>query len=181
MFSRFFAGSYSSDEDSQSYSDEYDDADTKSMADYYNDLEAIIANIRQEVEDADTDPAFHKAATALTKIIHLCKDIESSYNPLAALETNSKRSKLIKTIGPNGMIEIKGEASRQLVEEYKDLMIAVANKEYFPNPPMIYAPVVIPRYENELKKRAMQTAQRIKAYEDRIEAYDAAKASPRPG
>lgn len=177
---RFFDNGSSGD-DSQEYSSESYETGTKSMADYYNDLEAIIANIRQDIADADEDPAFKKAANVLTKVIDLCRDIESSYNPLAALETNSKRSRLIKKIGPDGMMEIKGEASRMLVEEYKDLMIAVANKEYWPNPPFLYAPVVIPRYESELKKRAEQTAQRIQEYEDRINAYDASKNHHRLG
>lgn len=180
MFSRFFAGGSSSEEDSQSYSEESYDSGPRSMADYYNDLEYIITCIRDEVPDADSDPGFHRAAKVLTKVINLCRDIENSYNPLAALETNAKRSKLIKTIGPDGMIEITGEASRLLVEDYKNMMIAVANKEYWPDPPMLYAPVVIPRYENELAKRAKQTQQRIDEYEKRMQAFDEAHQVPTP-
>lgn len=178
MFSRFFAASSSSEEDSQSYSEDSYDSGPRSMEDYYNALAYVIASIREEVPGADSDPGFFQAATVLTKIINMCRDIEYSLNPVTAMHTNSQRSKLIKTIGPDGMIEITGEASRLLAEDYRDLMIAVANKEYMPNPPMLYSSIVLPRYESELAKRAKQTQERIEEYTKRIAAYDAAQNRP---
>ena len=168
---RFFDSS-SVEDDSQEYSSESYDSGPRSMADYYNDLESVIAGIREEVKDADNDPAFHRAATVLTKVINLCRDVEYSLNPVTAMQTNAKRSKLIKTIGPGGMIEVEGEASRLLVIHYRDLMIAVANKEYWPDPPILYAPIVHARYASELEKHAEQTQQRIQEYQNRIDAYD---------
>lgn len=176
---RFFGESDSEGEESQSYSNESEsyEVEPKSMADYYNDLETVIANIREEIEDADNDPAFHRAAKILTKVIDLCRDIESSINPIAVMQTNSERSKLLKTLGPDGLIEVKGEASKLLVIHYRKLMIAMANKEYWPNPPMLFAPVVHARYASELEKRASETQLRIQKYQERIDAYDKSKAN----
>ena len=169
-----------SNEEAQSYSSESDEGEPKSMADYYNDLETIIANIREEIKDADKDPAFRHAAKILTKVIKLCRDIESSINPVAVLQTNSERSRLLKTLGPDGLIEVKGEASRSLVIHYQKLMVALANKEYWPNPPMLFAPLVHARYASELEKRADETQLRIRKYQERIDAYDKSQTKEQP-
>jgi hypothetical protein len=170
-----------SDEENQSHSSEPEEqeeaaAEPKSMKDYYDDLEAIIADIREKIKDADKDPAFRHAAKVLTEVIELCRDIESSINPITVIQTNSERSKLLKTLGPKGLIEVKGEASKLLVTEYRKLMIALANKEYWPNAPALFAPIVHGRYESELEKRAEQTQQRIQEYQNRIDEYEKAKA-----
>lgn len=177
-----FGNGYSDDEEQPASSEEAQsdnessEVKQKSMADYYNDLEDIIADIRQKFKDADKDPSFHHAAKVLTKVITLCRDIESSINPVAVMQTNSERSKLLKTLGPEGLIEIKGEASRALVVEYRKLMTALANKEYWPQSPILFAPLVNARYSSELEKHADDTQRRIQKYQERITAYDKAKA-----
>ncbi len=170
-----------SSEEEQNNSDESYEPQPKTMADYYDDLEAIIAKVRNEVKDADQDQAFSHAATILTEVITLCRNIESSLNPIAVLQTNSQRSKLLKMLGPDGLIEVKGEASKLLAIEYRKLMIAMANKEYWPNPPMLYARLVHSRYESELEKRADETQLRIQKYQDRIDAYEKSKTQAAAG
>lgn len=164
-----------SSEEAQDNSNESSEVVQKSMADYYDKLESVITNIRKNIKDADKDPSFSHAAKVLTKVIDLCGDIESSINIFTVMETNKERSALLKTLGPDGMIEIKGEASRLLVIEYRKLMIALANKEYWPHAPILFAPLVNSRYESELEKHADQTQNRIKKYQERVEAYDQAK------
>lgn len=179
-----FGNSYSDDEEQKSESENEEaendsqhssEVKQKSMADYYDDLESVITSIRDQIENADDDPAFQHAAKVLTKVIDLCHDIESSINPVTVLQTNNERSRLLKTLGPDGMIEIKGEASRLLVIEYRKLMIALANKEYWPAP-ALFTSLVNARYESELEKHAEETQRRIKKYQERVDAYDQAKA-----
>ena len=168
MFS-FFNESASEDEDQQS---SHEEEQPKSLADYYDDLAEILEGIRKKIPDADKDPGFKQAAHVLDKVIDLCRDIESSINPITVTQTNEKRSRLLKMIGSDGIIDVTGEASRLLAIRYRELMIATAEKKYWPNPPMLFAPIVHSRYASELEKRAEATNERIQKYQDRITAYE---------
>lgn len=178
MFSFFESSDPDSEErasrsgESQDDSSELDEVATKSMADYYNDIEAIIEQIRDDIKHADKDVAFRHAAAVLTRVVELCRDIEYSLNPVTAWKVNTERSRLLKTIGTDGLIDVKGDASRELAVQYRRMMIAVANKEYWPDPPMLFASLVHTRYASELEKRAEETERRIQVYQERIDAYD---------
>lgn len=183
MFSTFFGNGYESyddeeqpvSEEEQATSSESEDEQPKSMADYYNDLEAVIAKVRSEVKHADKDPGFKRAVKVLEEVIDLCRNIESSMNPVTVYQTNEKRSKLLKTIGSDSIIDVTGEASKLLAIHYREMMIAMATRKYWPNPPLLAAPLVHARYESELEKRANDTWARIQKYQDRIDAYEASK------
>lgn len=176
MFS-FFNESESDDEDQQSSSEEQQ---PKSLADYYDDLAEVLADIRKKIPHADKDPGFKQAAHVLDKVIELCRDIESNYNIVTVAQINEKRSRLLKKIGSDSIIDVTGEASRLLAIRYRELMIATAAKKYWPNPPILFAPIVNSRYASELEKRAEATNERIQKYQDRITAYEHSQKSPRP-
>ncbi len=170
-----------SDQENQSHSSEQEEqeeaaAEPKSMKDYYDDLEAIIARIRKEIKGADNDPSFRHAAKVLTTVINLCRNIESSVNPAAVWQTNKERSRLLKTLGPDGLIEVKGEASKMLVVNYRQLMIELADEKYWPKAPTLLAPIVNATYSSEKESHAEQTQQRIQEYQRRIDEYEKAKA-----
>lgn len=152
----------------------------KSLADYYDDLAEILADIREKIPHADKDPGFKQAAHVLDEVIALCHDIESSYNIVAVKQANDKRSRLLKKIGSDGIIDVTGEASRLLATRYRELMIATAEKKYWPNPPMFFAPFVHNRYASELEKRSEATSERIQKYQDRITAYEKSQKLQRP-
>jgi hypothetical protein len=184
MFS-FFNPSESEEEDQQSFNEEQqssseEEQQPKSLADYYDDLAEILADIREKIPHADKDPGFKQAAHVLDKVIALCHDIESSYNIVAVKQANDKRSRLLKKIGSDGIIDVTGEASRLLAIRYRELTIATAEKKYWPNPPRVAAFVVNSMYASELEKRAEATSERIQKYQDRITAYEKSQKLQRP-
>jgi hypothetical protein len=176
MFS-FFNESESEDEAQES---PHEEVQPKSLADYYNDLAAILKEIREKIPHANKDPGFKQAAPILDEVINLCRDIESRINPVTVAQTNDKRSRLLKNIGSDGIIDVTGEASRLLAIRYRVLMIAAAEKKYWPNPPILFASIVHSRYASELEKRAEATSERIQKYQDRITAYEHSQKLERP-
>lgn len=106
--------------------------EARTFKQYSEDLEKILADIRQQISDADSDPGFKRAAEAMEKAIPLGKIMESQ-EPLESGRTEYERNSNMKKAGDGGLITVTGNASKLLAERFIMLLQKFINKEYWPD------------------------------------------------
>lgn len=103
----------------------------KSMAEYYDDLASAVNNVRVTIKDADSDPAFKQAADVIAELVDLCRDMET-VSAMEANDINTQRKEVLSRIGTDGLIDVKGEASKLLAQKYNVLQQGLIDKKYWP-------------------------------------------------
>ncbi|HTM63422.1 MAG TPA: hypothetical protein VL360_02835 [Gammaproteobacteria bacterium] len=150
--------------------------DAKTMAEYYDDLADIVTQVHDQFPDANSDPAFKQAATVLTELASLCRDIES-VSAMEANDINKQRGKLQYTMGKDGLMDVTGSASKLLAEKYIQLLRDSIDKKYWPSadcpkfPPYIgksYATEYAANFETSCEKMESK----IETLQSRIADYD---------
>lgn len=154
--------------------------EAKTMKEYYLALRAAVNEVRTRYENADDDAAFKKAADIIEEVVELCLELET-VTALQALDINTERSKLLKQLGTEGMIDVIDKPSRLLAIRYRELMLALLNKEYWPSADCksFARQSVLTVYAAKHEERREETIKRINAYAHRIREYDN-KLAPQP-
>ncbi|HTM63410.1 MAG TPA: hypothetical protein VL360_02775 [Gammaproteobacteria bacterium] len=149
--------------------------EAETLKDYYLAMRAAVNEVRDKYPDADSDPSFQKAAAIIERVVDLCQDIES-VPAVEAYEINTKRSKLLKQLGSDGMIDVTDKPSRLLAIHYRKLMIALHEKKYWPSEkcPSTLGYSVLTVYTKKYYERTDETIKRINDYKHRIENFDKA-------
>lgn len=138
------------------------------MRQYCEDLETAVAEVRKAIPNADNDPGFKQAATTITKLVENGKDMEDVYAwDLPA--KNATRKALLKELGDDRAVNVTGEASKLLAEKYRDLMIGIRDKKYWP---LKSATTYESSYASSFEKSKPAMQRVINLHDERIKAYE---------
>lgn len=148
--------------------------DAKTMAQYDLDLLRIIAEVKQQYPDADQDKGFKQAADAFVKLQKASKDLETS-QPWTATTIVNERRQLMTTIGVDKVINVTGDASRLLAEEYCKMLQKLIDEEYWPSKDCPSLPFVgtsfETKYAESFEKQSASLARAITEQQKRITAF----------
>lgn len=149
--------------------------EAKTMGQYYDDLADTVEQVRDQVKDANLDPAFKKAAGVISELVSLCRDMEI-VSATEANDINSQRRTLMKTIGTDGLMDVKGEASKLLAGKYIGLLHGLLNKDYWPSEDCPAVPLLgmsfLTEYGKAFESRRPHMENSIQKLESRIAAYE---------
>ncbi len=148
----------------------------KSMAEYYDDLATAVKSVRDTHKDADSDPAFKQAADVIDELVTLCRDMET-VSALEARDINTQRRELMLQIGTDGLLDVKGEASKLLAQKYNELLQGLIDKKYWPVdscPKLLgwFGPSLQSEYADNFEKRKPRLKESLLKIESRIAAYE---------
>lgn len=101
------------------------------MKEFFKGIETAINLVRAKLINADEDPAFKKAADIFSKLTPECQNMES-LPPSRAAALMQNWIKSMRDIGTNSVMEVQGEPSKLLAQEYADLLTKLINKEFWP-------------------------------------------------
>lgn len=148
--------------------------ETKTFAQYYEDLDSAAESIRKEINNADNDPGFVKAAQVLADLVIISSLLEV-VPAREAGDINKKRHKLQLTIGSDGIIDVTGEASKALAIKFNALTTDLLNKKYWPSEdcPTFFGLSFRSEYDRGFEHRKPGIEKAIATTAQRIANYDA--------
>ncbi len=149
--------------------------EAKTMADYYDDLAQAVKDVRAEHPDADSDAGFKRAAAVIESLVQLCRNMET-VSAFEANDINTGRKELIRTIGSEGLIDVKGEASKLLATKYNKLLRDMLAKKYWPSEDCPAVPFIgksfLTEYAGSFDARKPHMEAAIKKLDARIASYE---------
>lgn len=147
--------------------------EAKSMQEFYEAIGRIVAEVKKTIPNANADSGFKQAATVMTQIAELCRNMESE-EASDALDINTQRKELESGIGEDGTINVTGEASKLLAQKYNVLLQAAIDKKYWPveSCPTSWGQSLLTVYSSTFENRCKKFRNIIEESTSRIAAYD---------